>query len=404
MIYVNKIYSCHYVIFCRFVSAGPDQRRTETSDSTGHVRGSYTYLDDKGIQHSVHYIAGPETGYRVLKNVKGPHLPTVFPFGRPDIIPPDFYDYSDAGSGVFDTAASGHVKPSRGRPVSKDEDKFGGLDSKGNGFSQKPKPTYSGEDDLGDFGDIFGGGSSTTSRPTSRPVVFKPSGGGSGLKLRPGGGGTEYRPGADSGEDYGSDGDERYESSSSSKEDGLYKGSSEEGSVRPTTSRPGGSTTSKGSSEEGYGAVKPGTKPAFEDGYSDNGINDDFGLFGSESHNPRKPYEGGKGPIITIDSTNGECSQCKGTLVTNIGDRPLLVPPGISVRAHVQAIDLTAINPRVPSPREQYNAEMNLVRDRLFADEDNIVRNNNSTEKRIETTTTEIPAMTVKSGKNSTAT
>lgn len=48
------------VSFTRFVSSGPDQRRTEVSDATGHVRGSYTYLDDKGVQHAVHYIAGRE--------------------------------------------------------------------------------------------------------------------------------------------------------------------------------------------------------------------------------------------------------------------------------------------------------------------------------------------------------
>lgn len=51
-------------------------------------------------------IIGPETGYRVLKTVKGAHLPTVFPFETPDIIPSDFYDYG-AEKDVFDTAASG---------------------------------------------------------------------------------------------------------------------------------------------------------------------------------------------------------------------------------------------------------------------------------------------------------
>lgn len=49
---------------------------------------------------------GPETGYRVLKTVKGAHLPAVFPFETPDIIPADFYDYG-AEKDVFDTAASG---------------------------------------------------------------------------------------------------------------------------------------------------------------------------------------------------------------------------------------------------------------------------------------------------------
>lgn len=33
-----------------FVAAGPDQRRTESSDANGNVKGSYTFLDDKGVQ------------------------------------------------------------------------------------------------------------------------------------------------------------------------------------------------------------------------------------------------------------------------------------------------------------------------------------------------------------------
>lgn len=125
------------------MSAGPDQRRTESSDATGHVRGSYTFIDDKGVQHTVHYIAGPETGYRVLKNVKAPHFPNWYPLepsrpSRPPSLPPspgarpglgppppDFggEDYGDGDKNIEDifggpqeqlsTAASGHAKPSK---------------------------------------------------------------------------------------------------------------------------------------------------------------------------------------------------------------------------------------------------------------------------------------------------
>lgn len=48
----------------RFISAGPDQRRTESSDSQGNVRGSYTFLDDKGVQ-------------------RYPQLPTISHYQRP---------------------------------------------------------------------------------------------------------------------------------------------------------------------------------------------------------------------------------------------------------------------------------------------------------------------------------
>ncbi|CAG9814413.1 unnamed protein product [Phaedon cochleariae] len=384
----------------KFVSAGPDQRRTETSDSTGHVRGSYTYLDDKGVQHSVHYIAGPETGYRVLKQVKGPHLPTVFPFERPDLLPPDYYDYD---KDLFDGAASGHVKPS-GKPGSKGDDN--GLDDKkgvfsfgnkvpsgakpgatfafGDGFGHKKpfgpkpgsKPSYVDEDtDDDDFGDIFGSGPTSTSpRPASGVA--------------------------------------------SAEDDGSYKPSYEDGSYKPSTTtsrpagrptrpgvrppsrpaadsaedlfgvRPGSSSTPRpgygngGSSEAGYGSgIKP--IPDFEDGYPPQGAQDDFGLFGSETSHPRPPYGSGA-PTVTVGGANANCPICPGTIVTNVGDRTFLVPPGVSVRAHVQAIDLIPNNPSVPSPSEQFNADMALRTEQLNADEDNIIskaKNSTTTEE-----------------------
>lgn len=51
-----------------FTASGPDQRRTEVSDSSGRVQGSYTYVDDKGVQRTVQYVAGPDIGYRVVNN------------------------------------------------------------------------------------------------------------------------------------------------------------------------------------------------------------------------------------------------------------------------------------------------------------------------------------------------
>ncbi|KAL3280578.1 hypothetical protein HHI36_003811 [Cryptolaemus montrouzieri] len=174
----------------RFVSAGPDQRRTEVSDATGHVRGSYTYLDEKGIQHSVHYIAGPETGYRVLKNVKGPHLPTVFPFGSPEAIPPDFYDEFNKNipdvAYVFGTnegtpipgsgkpGGTGGTKPGGslggGIDVDKEDyDKFGG--------SAGGRPSGSvpyGPGDYDDDYDLFGEGAKP--KPGSPTSTAKPGG------------------------------------------------------------------------------------------------------------------------------------------------------------------------------------------------------------------------------------
>lgn len=62
-----------------FTASGPDQRRTEVSDSGGRVHGSYTYLDDKGVQRTVQYVAGPDIGYRVVNNAAAASGGNVIP-------------------------------------------------------------------------------------------------------------------------------------------------------------------------------------------------------------------------------------------------------------------------------------------------------------------------------------
>lgn len=42
----------------KFISSGPDQRRTESTGPDGITRGSFSYLDDKGVQRTTQYIAG----------------------------------------------------------------------------------------------------------------------------------------------------------------------------------------------------------------------------------------------------------------------------------------------------------------------------------------------------------
>lgn len=174
--YTVSIY-LHY-LYSRFVSAGPDHRRTESSDAKGHVRGSYTYLDDKGITHTVHYIAGPETGYRVLKNVKTPHFPSWYPLepsrpSRPPTFPPgarptDFgEDYGDGDKNIEDifggpqeqlsTAASGHAKPSQ--PPS-----FGASEEKEEEEGEEKQPAFD-NDFGGSFDEAVGGKPTSPSRP-----------------------------------------------------------------------------------------------------------------------------------------------------------------------------------------------------------------------------------------------
>jgi hypothetical protein len=56
----------------KFLTSSPDQRRAETTGPDGVTRGSYSYLDDKGVQRTVQYIAGAGIGYRVVSSTIGP--------------------------------------------------------------------------------------------------------------------------------------------------------------------------------------------------------------------------------------------------------------------------------------------------------------------------------------------
>lgn len=49
-------------IFFFFLGTGPD----------GVTRGAFSYLDDKGVQRSIQYIAGAGIGYRVVQDTTGP--------------------------------------------------------------------------------------------------------------------------------------------------------------------------------------------------------------------------------------------------------------------------------------------------------------------------------------------
>ncbi|CRK95811.1 CLUMA_CG009263, isoform A [Clunio marinus] len=56
----------------KFLTSSPDQRRAETTGPDGVTRGSYSYLDDKGVQRTVKYIAGAGIGYKVVESTVGP--------------------------------------------------------------------------------------------------------------------------------------------------------------------------------------------------------------------------------------------------------------------------------------------------------------------------------------------
>ncbi len=56
----------------KFITTSPDQRRAELTGPDGVTRGSYSYLDDRGVQRTVQYVAGAGIGYKVVSSTIGP--------------------------------------------------------------------------------------------------------------------------------------------------------------------------------------------------------------------------------------------------------------------------------------------------------------------------------------------
>ncbi|GBP27635.1 hypothetical protein EVAR_102890_1 [Eumeta japonica] len=324
----------------RFISAGPDQRRTESSDSQGNVRGSYTFLDDKGVQRTVNYIAGPGIGYRIVKKINDPYIPSYFPT-IPSAYDPDFANAAGAGSsggggggggytpddsstddvfkGPDGTAASGHVKPP---PFSNgDKDRPGKNPSSGS--SEGSNSDDQGAGNFGSQGSGYGQGSQGSGYDGgSQNLGFgqKPQNSGYGQGSQ--GGGT--------GGGYGSDEDAG----------GFGSGFDFGSKPRPTTS-----------------SGKPGKRP----------------IRPGRPERPSKPFTTKK-PFVPLkpfdkepDSANGDAEKDNGpqygvgfginnrpgtTIIRNIGEDYFGVPPGVSVRAHVQSIDLYPYGSKPLSPSE----------------------------------------------------
>ncbi|CAH0407902.1 unnamed protein product [Chilo suppressalis] len=326
----------------RFISAGPDQRRTESSDSHGNVRGSYTFLDDKGVQRTVHYIAGPGIGYRIVKNGKDPYIPAYFPT-IPSAYDPDFINagaasnYSPDDSSTDDvfkgpdgTAASGHIKPppfpsnDKDRPSNKPSSESTGSGSGSDNFSGSNN--YGGSDSFG--GSNFGGSNS-----------FKPTGPNSGTSGGSSGSSSSSGPGGDSSNESGYQGSS-FEQGPVSTGVGYVDedASSFGGAVKPTKG-PGkpGRPTSKPKpyrpTKKPYVPLKP-----FDSNKDDNAGFDD----GKGDNN---------GPQFAI-GFNIQHNKPGTTIIRNIGRDYFGVPPGVSVRAHVQSIDLYPFDSKPISPSE----------------------------------------------------
>lgn len=221
----------------KFIATAPDQRRSESTGADGVTRGSYSYLDDKGVQRTVEYIAGAGIGYKVLNSATGPgtHL-------RPRPAIPQFGLASSQATDVSDAEGTGFKRG-------------GGSGTKVSGFDASRRAGQAGSSsgtssaESGDFGGSFGKGSkyggSGTERTGSGATGFGSSGAGSG-----------FGSGA-SGASGGSGGASRFGGSGSSSRFGGSSsgaGSSGFGSSGSGSSGLGGSSIGSGYGSSGGGS------------------------------------------------------------------------------------------------------------------------------------------------------
>nr|XP_018904532.1 PREDICTED: uncharacterized protein LOC109035379 [Bemisia tabaci] len=141
----------------KFVSTGPDQKRTEISDASGRVRGSYTYIDDKGVQRTVDYIAGPGIGYKIVNKGTNPVFPTIYPFVPPNYYPLNFPDPKASPPPIFKPSDSPAKAPDFG------DDLFGKADVK------TPTPSPTPKSDSPSFFDVSSPGPTS---PSPKPTLF----------------------------------------------------------------------------------------------------------------------------------------------------------------------------------------------------------------------------------------
>uniref|UniRef100_A0A182WCB8 Uncharacterized protein n=1 Tax=Anopheles minimus TaxID=112268 RepID=A0A182WCB8_9DIPT len=352
----------------KLLSVGPDQRRAETTGPDGVTRGSYSYLDDKGVQRTVQYIAGAGIGYKVVQSTvgAGTHRLPQPNFGINHV---EQSEIGDNNNPSYQTAPSG---PASERPG-----------SSGAGYDHVARPSAGGYD----------GGSN---RPTAPGGSYDPPTG-------PSGAGSNYPDGSKPGIP-GYPESSRPTGQGYDEEDfDSKRPTTSSPSLRPpTTDRPAPSSDSSEASREkyplpddsadhdlgGYGddsiigllppkydyeAAGPGPSGADHD-HDQPPLSGPFDVAISSGPSGPAPYpsfgESAPGtnaynsndfsgfPEVTYDQKKLEDDRKKdwrdfakdSTIIKNVGDWYVGLAPGASVRAHIQNIDLLPYGGRAPSP------------------------------------------------------
>lgn len=338
----------------KLLAAGPDHRRAESRSPDGLVRGTYSFLDDKGVQRTVEYIAGAGIGYRVVKNRVGPgtHVnDKVLDFRLNDAT---FKLANDFGTGAGTSADFGGSAT-------------GGGGGEGVGGGSGGSGARRGNKGRGKVGSVSNRDYARTSNdnvddtldendnqlenenddlPEDNESNARSSGSAARNKSKPKNGGRNKGNNANRG---GS-------SSSNDREYMLDRGNSKnEAKPRnPNNKRKPsrGQMTPSASNRNRAGAPPAKSNvsgyqynPPSNNNYDDN--NDDFA-------SALPPLVTANHQILEVDrDRDWNENHRDSTIIKNVGKWYLGLPPGQSVRAHVQNIDILPYNGRrVPSPSE----------------------------------------------------
>lgn len=306
----------------KFTSSGPDQQRTEVSDSANRVRGSYTYIDDKGVQRTVQYIAGPNIGYKVIRKGAGPIYSSVYPYTSPEFINPTLNDVPNINSlPVLPSLPSSTTSPSFGSDL---------FEPPANNFDLGlPKPDDTGSNVYGGSNNFLSPGDKPNLNPYST-TTFAPE-----------------LPSEKPNYSYGSQSPQKpyYQTYKPPKADNDFFS-------------PGGNTY-----QSSYGSQN--SKPS-DDFFSDN-KQSGYDSSGNDAFN--RPFSGSSGygsskkpsnayiypkpdKSFNEEPTRDYSNQINDNRYSGSSKNFLGLPPGFAVRAHVQSLDILPYGSKIPPPDE----------------------------------------------------
>ncbi|XP_046808758.1 uncharacterized protein LOC111683423 [Lucilia cuprina] len=341
----------------KLLAAGPDHRRAESRSPDGLVRGTYSFLDDKGVQRTVEYIAGAGIGYRVVKNKVGPgtHVNNqVLDFRLNDAT---FKLANDFGTGAGPGAelggsSGGSVGGAGGGAGGRrgNKGRIGGGASSTRDYAQSSAGRVDADDNQIASEDDAEGDGATSGRNSGSGGKTKakenrigiPKNGGRGG----GNGGSSNRGGSTKDRDFmhergytRNDGKGRNPANSGKPLNNNKRKPSRGQSTTSSRNRPGSPVSSDGGN---YNYDPPGTN---SNNYDAN--DDDYA-------SALPPLVTANHKILEIDRERDWVERHRdSTIIKNVGKWYLGLPPGQSVRAHVQNIDILPLGGRrVPSPSE----------------------------------------------------